>query len=280
VGELRPLVRRILLVEDHPVSQRVATVMLENLGFHVDVAADGAHAVRAAISTPYHAVLMDCQIPVIDGYQATVAIRHLQGAARRTPIVAVTASDAPSDRQRGLTAGFDDYLTKPFTLQALGAVLARWVGDGSGPTCDAESPGTRTATRAEPAGRAGRNARAAANRPVLDAVVVERLERMGKAAGEDLMGQLTALFLADADARISAAREALAIDDAAEVARSAHALSGAGANLGAAGLAHLCATLATSGAAGDLADAGALLEAVEVELGRVRSALRSFAPAS
>ena len=76
---------RILLAEDHPVNQRVATAMLENLGFAVDVVADGAGAVRAAIRTPYRAILMDCQIPVLDGYQATAEIRRLQGASTSHP---------------------------------------------------------------------------------------------------------------------------------------------------------------------------------------------------
>ncbi len=75
----------ILLAEDNPLNQRVATVMLENLGFHADVVADGEEAVKAASLTPYRAILMDCQIPVLDGYQATDAIRHLQGESSRTP---------------------------------------------------------------------------------------------------------------------------------------------------------------------------------------------------
>ena len=115
-------------------------------------------------------------------------------------------------------------------------------------------------------------------RPALDAQVVGRLERLGQAAGEDLMGQLATLFLADADVSVVALREALAGDDAAAVVRSAHTLSGASANLGATQLARLCATLATDGAAGDLVGGGALLEAVEAELGRVRSALGSRTP--
>ena len=124
---------RVLLAEDHPVNQRVATAMLESLGFHVDVVADGAEAVKAATLTPYRAILMDCQLPVLDGYQATREIRRLEGTSRRTPIIAVTASPMNLDQQRCLAAGMDDYLTKPLSLKALAAVLARSAPDGSGP---------------------------------------------------------------------------------------------------------------------------------------------------
>jgi CheY-like chemotaxis protein len=247
VPEPDALPLRILLAEDHPVGQRVATAMLENLGFRVDVVADGAEAVRAATVARYDAVLMDCQLPVLDGFEATAAIRQLQATTRRTPIIAVTASDGRTGFEQCLTAGMDDFLTKPLSLQTLAAVLNRWTGDGS---------------------------------PVLDAVIIERLERVGRAAGEDLVGQLTTLFLDDADTQIEALRAALAADDAEAVARPAHALSGSSANVGATHLAQLCSTLSKNGAVGDLAGGAALLHALEVELGRVRAALRSSAPAS
>jgi CheY-like chemotaxis protein/HPt (histidine-containing phosphotransfer) domain-containing protein len=256
----------VLLVEDHRVNQRVATVMLENLGFHVDVVADGAEAVRAATATAYRAILMDCQIPVLDGYEATSEIRRLQGALRRTPIIAVTASDSTSDQQRCRVAGMDDYLTKPLTLKALRAVLARWAPTGEGATVAVGFADVEPASPAD------------AGLPALDATVIGRLERLGEAAGEDLMGQLTELFLADADASLVAMREALVGGDTDAVTRTAHTLSGASANLGATNLARLCATLATDGSAGDVVGGGALVEAVEAELGRVRSALGSRIP--
>jgi two-component system, sensor histidine kinase and response regulator len=235
---------RLLLAEDNPVNQQVAAAMLENLGYRVDVVADGAEAVKAAALTPYQAILLDCQMPVLDGYQATSEIRRQQDGSRRTPIIAVTASAMESDQQRCLAAGMDDYLAKPLSLKALAAVLARWAAGGATP-------------------------------PVLDSQVVGRLEKLGEAAGKDLMGQLATLFLADADVRVAALRQALATDDAAAVVRSAHTLSGASANLGATDLARMCAAMATESTAGDLSGGGARLEAVEAELGRVRSALHS-----
>jgi HPt (histidine-containing phosphotransfer) domain-containing protein len=109
--------------------------------------------------------------------------------------------------------------------------------------------------------------------PTLDAGVVGRLERLGEESGEDLMGRLAALFLADADTQVAALRQAVAERDAAATARSAHALGGAGANLGATGLARLCARLELGGAKGNLVGSGPLLDAVGAELARVRSAL-------
>jgi CheY-like chemotaxis protein/HPt (histidine-containing phosphotransfer) domain-containing protein len=264
----------ILLAEDQPVNQRVATAMLENLGFAVDVVADGAGAVRAAILTPYRAILMDCQIPVLDGYRATGEIRRLQGASGRTPIIAVTGSATPADRERCLAAGMDDYLTKPLRVEALAAMLARWASGGSVPAGVVRPIAALPSDRVDPAVAVD------LAHPVLDAQVVGRLERLGDAAGEDLMGQLTTMFLADADAWVVALREGLAGDDAVAVHRSAHTLSGASANLGATDLARLCASLATDGGAGDLVHGGARLGAIEAELGRVRSALISRRTAS
>jgi len=116
----------ILLAEDNPVNRKVAIAMLERLGFQVDVATDGAEAVEAARATRYRVILMDCQMPILDGYEATRQIRSLQTDAGRTPILAVTASAMKSDLQRCLAAGMDDCLPKPLTLKSLAAVLDRW----------------------------------------------------------------------------------------------------------------------------------------------------------
>ena len=99
----------------------------------MDVVVDGAEAVRAATQTSYQAVLMDCQMPVLDGYQATEQTRRLEGGTRRTPIIAVTASAMKSDEQRCLAAGMDDYLSKPLSLKTLATVLARWAPGDSDP---------------------------------------------------------------------------------------------------------------------------------------------------
>jgi signal transduction histidine kinase/DNA-binding response OmpR family regulator len=118
---------RVLVAEDNPVNQRVAVRMLERLGLGADVAADGREAVESYARQPYAAILMDCQMPELDGFEATAQIRAREGAGRRTPIVAMTASAMRGDRERCLEAGMDDYISKPITIESLYAVLERWL---------------------------------------------------------------------------------------------------------------------------------------------------------
>jgi PAS domain S-box-containing protein len=133
-ADLSPTVRveraasalRILLVEDNPVNQQVAMRMLRKLGHDVDIAHNGFEAVDAAGRTTYDAVLMDCQMPELDGYSATLRIRAGESSSRRVPIVAVTANAAVDDRERCLAAGMDDYLAKPLRLSDLARVLDQW----------------------------------------------------------------------------------------------------------------------------------------------------------
>ena len=271
-GAMSP--ERVLLAEDNPVNQRVAAAMLENLGFRVDIVADGVEAVRAAMMTSYRAIVMDGQMPVLDGYQATNEIRRLQGATQHTPIIALTGSTMKSDQQRCLAAGMDDYLAKPLNLHDLRDVLTRWAS--------AESSSRNNGDPSEPPPpiHVGLDNLNDPDRSVLDAVIIGRLVRLGESTGDDLLGQLAALFLSDAEVHVVALREAIAHADAAAVVRSAHTLSGASANLGATALARLCATLAADSAVGDLEGSESLLVALEDELARVRSALGSLTPAS
>jgi signal transduction histidine kinase/CheY-like chemotaxis protein len=118
---------RVLVAEDNPVNQRVAVRMLERLGLGADVASDGYEAVESLGRQRYAVVLMDCQMPELDGFQATARIRAREGANRRTPIIAMTASAMRGDRENCLAAGMDDYLAKPVTIDNLRAVLRRWL---------------------------------------------------------------------------------------------------------------------------------------------------------
>lgn len=116
---------RILVVEDNAVNQRVAMAMLNKLGHRVDTARNGLEAVEKWTAGGYDLVLMDCQMPVMDGYEATQQIRLREGARKRTPIVALTAHSFTADREKCMACGMDDYLTKPVHLEELEAALAR-----------------------------------------------------------------------------------------------------------------------------------------------------------
>jgi CheY-like chemotaxis protein len=119
--------RRVLVVEDNPINQRIAEKMLARLGYGVDVAGNGYEATERMGDTRYDVVLMDCQMPEMDGYEATQRIRAMEARIARTPIVAVTANAMAADRERCLAAGMDDFLSKPLTVKGLEAMLARYV---------------------------------------------------------------------------------------------------------------------------------------------------------
>lgn len=129
VGESRG---RILLAEDDPVNRLVALHQLRALGYQVTVAENGREVLAAFEQASFDAVLMDCQMPEIDGWEATREIRARELDGARLPIIAVTGHVLEGDRERCLAAGMDDYLAKPYREKTLAAVLERWVGGRSG----------------------------------------------------------------------------------------------------------------------------------------------------
>jgi CheY-like chemotaxis protein len=119
---------RVLLAEDNPINQKVGEAMLHKLGAEVVIVPNGVEAVEQARGGRFDLVLMDCQMPELDGYEATMKIREWeekQGRARLT-IIAMTANAMSGDRERCLEAGMDDFVSKPVNLKALGATLKRW----------------------------------------------------------------------------------------------------------------------------------------------------------
>ena len=121
---------RVLVVEDNAANLKVAVRMVERLGYRADVAGNGLEAVRVLGQVHYDAILMDCQMPDMDGYEATRAIRRNEPAGRHTPIIAMTASALAGDRERCLAAGMDDYISKPVKLHIVAAILERWLIPG------------------------------------------------------------------------------------------------------------------------------------------------------
>jgi CheY-like chemotaxis protein len=119
----------VLVAEDNPTNQRVAALLLNRLGYRAEVVADGQEAVDAVARVPYDAVLMDCQMPRMDGFEAARRIRETETASR-VPIIAMTAGARATHREECLAAGMDDYVSKPVTLEALDEVLTRWMPGG------------------------------------------------------------------------------------------------------------------------------------------------------
>jgi two-component system sensor histidine kinase/response regulator len=119
---------RILVVEDNAANLKLSVRLVERLGYRADVAGNGAEAVSILERGSYDAVLMDCQMPELDGYEATKLIRKNETGGRRVPIIAMTAAALSGDRERCLAAGMDDYISKPIKLHVVAAVLERWLG--------------------------------------------------------------------------------------------------------------------------------------------------------
>ena len=208
-GDGRSL-QRLLLAEDNPVNQKVMRSMLERIGYRVDIAANGKEALERVASERYAAVLMDCQMPVLDGYEATRGIRALEGPAAKIPIIGVTANAMKEDRKRVFDVGMDDYLAKPVRLEDLRAALSRWIG----PPEEFE---------------------------FISLEALNNLRELDDGVG-DTLKELVETFLSEAAKRLAALREALGSDPAA-VAAEAHALKGSGRSLGAARLGDLCERL-------------------------------------
>ncbi|GAC1328173.1 MAG: hypothetical protein NVSMB17_03260 [Candidatus Dormibacteria bacterium] len=240
----------LLVVDDNPVNQRVALRLLEKMGHVVDVANDGREAVAAASRVAYDAVLMDCQMPEMDGFEATREIRRLEGSAGHTPIIAMTAGAMLGDEEKCIAAGMDAYLSKPVRADTLGAMVIRW---------------NRSSNRSMP----GDNPAAPPMDP-LDQSLVSALRELG----QDEFENLVQLFLKDGQSRISALESAVAAEHAGDAGRIAHNLKGSGVTFGAIALAERCADLELQVAAGDMPGARASQGAIQIAFATASEALR------
>jgi len=223
LGERHPL--RILLAEDNTVNQQIALLVLEAMGYRADVAANGREAVEAVARLPYDLVLMDVQMPEMDGLEATRRIRS--GAATAQPrIVAMTANALQGDREACLAAGMDDYLAKPIRSEELAAALAA----------------TPHRAQVQP------------SVTVLDPSALARIEAI--APNPAALARLVASFVDNGGALVAQLAEAAGKGDAAALRRHAHTLKSNAASFGASELSEQCAALETSARAGDVGGAG------------------------
>ena len=218
----------VLVAEDNPVNQKVATRLLDRIGYRCDVVANGSEAVEALHRIDYAAVLMDCMMPVMDGYVATRAIRTIErdAASRRTPIIAMTANAMAGERANCLAAGMDDYVTKPVSREELSLVLRRWIE----PTDEEDSSTTLPVPEDE----------VDSGPPLLDPSLLQGLKAMEEDDDDQFVKEVVELFLEDGPLRLVALRAALDEGVGESLARAAHTLKGTAANLGAVSLQSQC----------------------------------------
>ncbi|MDB5308168.1 MAG: Histidine kinase [Gemmataceae bacterium] len=243
---------RVLLAEDQPVNQRYAVRLLEKLGHTITVAGTGREAVAAAAARPFDLILMDVQMPEVDGFEATGLIRRAEaGTGRRTPVVAITAHAMKGDRERCLAAGMDDYLSKPVVRDELLEVLARVAARPAAPGPAAGPPG------------------ATAGPAVYDReTALDRVD--GDAA---LLAELAGLFRTGAGRVLGDIRRAVTTGNAADIRRAAHGLKGSAGCLGGTATVEAAARLEVIGAVGDLPAAAGALAALDRELSLFVAAL-------
>jgi CheY-like chemotaxis protein len=242
---------RILVVEDSPLNQQITLKQLETLGYGADLAANGVEALAALQRVPYQIVLMDCQMPDMDGYEATWQIRNREkdqagGAGSRTYIIALTANTRPQDRERCLTSGMDDYVTKPVQLVELEVALQRAGVDPSRPPAAGD---------------------------VIDPIIMASLRQLRKPNQPDPVSDLISLFLRDAPPQFLAIEKAIRERNMAATLDAASSLKGNAANLGARRLASLCAEIEEQARGGTLEEAAPMLEQAKDEFTRVQFAL-------
>jgi CheY-like chemotaxis protein len=208
--ELKPGLRA-LLAEDNPANQKSASWMLEKLGVQVDVAQNGREAVDMAAAMAYDVVLMDVQMPGMDGLEAARRIRNLDGPAARVPIVAMTANAMKGDREKCLQAGMDDYLAKPFGKADLRKALSNW------------TVGVHRSEDADP--------KPAAISPATVFDVQEALERYDQ--DHEVLREIVDVYLAEAPKYLGQLKAALDSSDYSSAEQNAHALKGGASHVGA-----------------------------------------------
>src|SRR4051794_27958301 len=262
-----PSVPTILVAEDNPVNREVALFQLRKLGYCAEAVANGREAVAAVQACSYALVLMDCQMPELDGLAATGQIREaevVRAAQVRLPIIAMTANAMRGDRDACLRAGMDDYISKPVHINALRDALERWMPKE---------------TVSQPVVLPQDTIATTADLPLLlpaplDLEVLESLRALQVDGAPELIGELVDLFCDGMVQIVATLHAAICDGDAVTLSRAAHRGKGSSANLGANHLAYLCKRLEELARAGeDLAQAPFIVEQLQTEYERVRMAL-------
>ena len=247
------------MAEDNITNQLVAQGILKKLGLTADLVANGAEAIQALESIPYDLVLMDVQMPVMDGFEATRQIRSPNAAVpnHQIPIIAMTAGALQGDRRRCFEAGMDDYVSKPVSSQALAEVLARWL-----PQMNQDSEILNEARTPFPS---------------LDSslpVVFDRAGMLNRLMNDENLARVVMeAFLHDIPGQIEALRSYLDVSDAPGAARQAHLLKGAAANVGGESMRALAFEMEKAGKNGDLGSVAAHMNSLDQQFLQLKEAM-------
>jgi two-component system, sensor histidine kinase and response regulator len=260
VAKRTGMVLRILVAEDNPVNQKVALRMFTKMGCRADVVGNGKEAVEAVQAVPYDMVFMDCNMPDVDGFEATRMIRALETHHKHTVIIAMTANALKGDKEKCIEAGMDDYIAKPVRQNDLAAMVDQWSGDKNPAPDIPVAPAVPHEVLA----------------PAVDAARLDELAELGDEEDPEWLASILEKFVEDAASRIVKLVVASESADAAQLGQVAHALKGSSGNIGAAGMVATCQQLQALGKSGSVQGAGDLIAALEKEFARVRTALGSY----
>jgi signal transduction histidine kinase/CheY-like chemotaxis protein/HPt (histidine-containing phosphotransfer) domain-containing protein len=254
----------MLLVDDNRINQKVELSILDRYGYSADIASNGREAIAALERAQYDLVLMDCQMPVMDGFEATASIRLMEGAQRHTIIIAMTANALQGDREKCLASGMDDYLAKPVTSTSLMRMLSKWFPDCSNGTSlqitedDIASETVDTSSL------------------IVDPAKIEFLRELSSDGQDDLLNTLTDLFFKDFPEYINSLKETVALGDPRKLRENAHAAKGACGNIGVMQLFQTCYELELLGKAGRMDGANELIARLEVEYAPAAETLKTY----
>jgi PAS domain S-box-containing protein len=263
---------KILLVEDHPINQTVILNQLQMLGYKPECASNGSEALAKLQAQSYDIVFMDCQMPVLDGYDATRELRRQDGSNRHTIVIALTASALESDREKCLAVGMDDFLSKPFDQDTLQAMIERWAMSGEA----GEAGGAGGAEGAEGAGEAGEAGEAEfyLDHTLFDPKRLQEISR-GQIA---LQKQLVQAFVKHAQPGLEQMYHALQMEDFQMLEQQAHRLKGTSANIGVRLIPQIAAQLEQQAREKTLVKANERLDSLKQQLGKVQAFLLETVP--
>lgn len=264
-GKLRG---RVLIAEDNESNLIVARAQLLRMGLEVIIAEDGQQALDILAMETVDAVLMDCQMPVLDGYAATEILRQREaGTGKHIPVIALTANAMRGDRERCQAAGMDEYLAKPYSGEALQAILARWLPSER-----------RRATKAAlvPPFENGYRERRLPEVAAIDRTAFEKIRALSPGGGDELVAQVVQAYLKAAERELARLEQGLADVDAGVVAKAAHALKSSSFNVGAEGFAGCCKTLEEAARAARWDEIPGGVDAMRAAWLRVEVALKSL----